>query len=147
MREHELTLDEMLDDPIVRLLMTRDGVHEDELRDLAAEMRGRRRLSSGEGDSLVPSEGRAFDLNGLLAISRSANAEPGFPCEARNEPRFPAAARHPSSLSHGLKPQPSELHVLNSAVATSPKPQPYRNRRHLPRGLYGDFQPVRLADV
>lgn len=61
MREHELTLDEMLDDPIVRLLMARDGVHEDELRDLAALTRGRRRRPApGEGAALIPSEGRAF---------------------------------------------------------------------------------------
>lgn len=61
MREHELTLDEMLDDPIVRLLMARDGVHEDELRDLAALTRGHRRPAPGEGAGLIPSEGRAFE--------------------------------------------------------------------------------------
>ncbi|MNT74628.1 hypothetical protein D3C72_2134630 [compost metagenome] len=60
MREHELTLDEMLDDPIVRLLMARDGVNEDELRDLAAQTRGRRRPGLGEGAGPIPSEGRAF---------------------------------------------------------------------------------------
>lgn len=61
MRERELTLDEMLDDPIVRLLMTRDGVHEDDLRDLAALTRGRRRPAPGEGAGLIPPEGRAFE--------------------------------------------------------------------------------------
>jgi hypothetical protein len=61
MREHELTLDEMLDDPIVRLLMARDGVHEDALRNLAALTRGRRRPAPGEGVGLIPPEGRAFE--------------------------------------------------------------------------------------
>lgn len=36
---HELTLDQMLDDPIVRLLMARDGVAEADLRALAARVR------------------------------------------------------------------------------------------------------------
>jgi hypothetical protein len=36
---HELTLDQMLADPIVRLLMARDGVAEADLRALAARIR------------------------------------------------------------------------------------------------------------
>ncbi len=39
MHEHDLTLDQMLDDPIVRLLMARDGVAEADLRALATRFR------------------------------------------------------------------------------------------------------------
>jgi hypothetical protein len=38
-RVRELTLDEMLADPIVHLLMHRDGVREDEVRSLIARVR------------------------------------------------------------------------------------------------------------
>ena len=41
MHDQELTLDQMLDDPIVRLLMARDGVAEADLRSLAAHFRSR----------------------------------------------------------------------------------------------------------
>ena len=43
----EATLDELLDDPIARALMDRDGVDRDELRRLLAEMR---RLRDTDGD-------------------------------------------------------------------------------------------------
>jgi hypothetical protein len=46
MQQAELTLDDMLSDPIVRQLMDRDGVPETALRDLAARFRSR---SLGDG--------------------------------------------------------------------------------------------------
>lgn len=42
MHDQELTLDQMLNDPIVRLLMARDGVAEADVRGLAARIRSRR---------------------------------------------------------------------------------------------------------
>lgn len=41
MQELELTLDQMLADPIVRQLMARDGVVEADLRGLAVRLEGR----------------------------------------------------------------------------------------------------------
>jgi hypothetical protein len=41
MQEPDMTLDQMLDDPIVRQLMARDGVVEADLRALAARVRPR----------------------------------------------------------------------------------------------------------
>jgi hypothetical protein len=49
MQQAELTLDDMLSDPIVRQLMDRDGVPETVLRDLAARFRSR---LSAEGSAL-----------------------------------------------------------------------------------------------
>lgn len=43
MQEHDLTLEQMLADPIVRQLMARDGVAEADLRGLVACVRPRRR--------------------------------------------------------------------------------------------------------
>lgn len=42
MHDPELTLDQMLNNPIVRQLMARDGVAEADLRGLAARIRSRR---------------------------------------------------------------------------------------------------------
>lgn len=59
MHDQELTLDEMLDDPIVRLLMARDGVAEADLRGLAARMRSRRGPMTKEAMRVSP-EPRSF---------------------------------------------------------------------------------------
>lgn len=50
MTSYDLTLDEMLSDPIVRRLMERDGVAEAEVRGLSAYVRRRR------GRSVRPQE-------------------------------------------------------------------------------------------
>lgn len=60
MHGHELTLDQMLDDPIVRQLMARDGVAEADLRALAARVRPRRGSSSAGPIRAWP-ESRSFD--------------------------------------------------------------------------------------
>lgn len=57
MQEPDLTLDQMLDDPIVRQLMARDGVVEADLRALAARVRPRR----GAGLARLEPEPRSFD--------------------------------------------------------------------------------------
>lgn len=48
MRRHELTLDQMLADPIVRLLMKRDGVEDAEIRQLVEGLRARRAAARTE---------------------------------------------------------------------------------------------------
>lgn len=54
----ELTLDQMLDDPIVRQLMARDGVQEEEIRSLSVHVVRRR---SGPAAPARPSpEPRSF---------------------------------------------------------------------------------------
>jgi hypothetical protein len=55
MHEYDLTLDQMLDDPIVRQLMARDGVAVADLRALAARVRPRREAGQ------TPLEPRSFD--------------------------------------------------------------------------------------
>lgn len=57
MQQPEMTLDQMLDDPIVRQLMARDGVVEADLRALAARVRPR---PGAEPRRLQP-EPRSFD--------------------------------------------------------------------------------------
>ena len=59
MQAHDMTLDQMLDDPLVRQLMDRDGVAESDLRALAARVRPRRDLSQPSRD--VGPEPRSFD--------------------------------------------------------------------------------------
>lgn len=59
MHDQELTLDQMLDDPIVRLLMARDGVAESDLRGLAAHIRSRRGPRTKDAVRLTP-EPRSF---------------------------------------------------------------------------------------
>ena len=59
MQAHDMTLDQMLDDPLVRQLMERDGVAESDLRALAARVRPRRDLSQPSRD--VGPEPRSFD--------------------------------------------------------------------------------------
>jgi len=48
MRRQELTLDQMLADPIVRLLMNRDGVEDAEIRRLIEGLRARRSAAPAE---------------------------------------------------------------------------------------------------
>lgn len=60
MHGHELTLDQMLDDPIVRQLMARDGVAEADLRALAARVRPRRATPPARSTGVWP-ESRSFD--------------------------------------------------------------------------------------
>lgn len=60
MQEPDMTLDQMLDDPIVRQLMARDGVAEADLRALAARVRPRRGASPAGPARLEP-ERRSFD--------------------------------------------------------------------------------------
>jgi hypothetical protein len=60
MQEPDLTLDQMLDDPIVRQLMARDGVAEADVRALAARIRPRRGASRAGPAGLEP-ERRSFD--------------------------------------------------------------------------------------
>ena len=43
MQDFQMTLDDLLADPITRLVMRRDGVSEDEIRRLMAKVAGRRR--------------------------------------------------------------------------------------------------------
>lgn len=62
MQQPEMTLDQMLDDPIVRQLMARDGVAESELRALAASLRPRRAASPAA--LRVGPEPRSFDGDG-----------------------------------------------------------------------------------
>ncbi|HWQ87657.1 hypothetical protein [Brevundimonas sp.] len=59
MHDQELTLDQMLDDPIVRLLMARDGVAEADLRGLAARIRPRRGPVTKDAAQVSP-EPRSF---------------------------------------------------------------------------------------
>lgn len=59
MQEPDMTLDQMLDDPIVRQLMARDGVAEADLRALAARVRPRRGASPAGSARLEP-ESRSF---------------------------------------------------------------------------------------
>lgn len=60
MGQLELTLDDMLADPIVRQLMDRDGVAEADVRGLAARFRPRPALLSAGFDRLPP-EPRSFE--------------------------------------------------------------------------------------
>lgn len=62
MHGQELTLDQMLDDPIVRQLMARDGVAEADLRALAARVRPRRGTAS-TGPMRAWPEPRSFDAD------------------------------------------------------------------------------------
>jgi hypothetical protein len=55
MHEYDLTLDQMLDDPIVRQLMARDGVAVADLRALAARVPPRPAVAQ------TPLEPRSFD--------------------------------------------------------------------------------------
>lgn len=57
---HEMTLDQMLEDPIIRQLMARDGVAEADLRALAANVRSRGQVSP-TGSKQAWSEPRTFD--------------------------------------------------------------------------------------
>jgi len=59
MNEQELTLDQMLNDPIVRLLMARDGVAEADLRSLVAHIRPRGGLTAKDAVRIGP-EPRSF---------------------------------------------------------------------------------------
>jgi len=61
MTPYDLTLDEMLADPIVRQLMERDGVAEAQVRGLSDHVR-RRRGPTGDlsGSRRVASEPRSF---------------------------------------------------------------------------------------
>lgn len=59
MQEYEMTLDQMLDDPIVRQLMARDGVAEADLRALAGNVRRRRPTSPTRSVQVSP-EPRSF---------------------------------------------------------------------------------------
>lgn len=59
MHDQELTLDQMLDDPIVRLLMARDGVAEADLRGLAARIRPRHGPMTKDAGRVSP-EPRSF---------------------------------------------------------------------------------------
>lgn len=59
MHEHELTLDQMLDDPIVQQLMARDGVAEADLRGLVAHVRRRRGTLANDPMRVRP-EPRSF---------------------------------------------------------------------------------------
>lgn len=59
MQQPEMTLDQMLDDPIVRQLMARDGVAESELRALAASLKSRRESSPATAMRIGP-EPRSF---------------------------------------------------------------------------------------
>lgn len=59
MHDQELTLDQMLNDPIVRLLMARDGVEEADLRVLAAHIRSRRDSMTNDAVRVSP-EPRSF---------------------------------------------------------------------------------------
>jgi len=62
MAAYDLTLDEMLADPIVRRLMERDGVVEAEVRGLAAYVRRRRNASFNlKPPSRIAEEPRAFE--------------------------------------------------------------------------------------
>lgn len=63
MQQPEMTLDQMLDDPIVRQLMARDGVAESELRALAASLRPRGAASPAAAVRVGP-EPRSFDGDG-----------------------------------------------------------------------------------
>ena len=60
MQEPDMTFDQMLDDPIIRQLMARDGVAEADLRALAARVRPRRDASPTGRPRLEP-EPRSFD--------------------------------------------------------------------------------------
>lgn len=60
MQQAELTLDDMLSDPIVRQLMDRDGVPETALRDLAARFRSRLPAAGSAFDRVQP-EPRSFE--------------------------------------------------------------------------------------
>ena len=62
MQQPEMTLDQMLDDPIVRQLMARDGVAESELRALAAGLKSRREASPAT--MLIGPEPRSFGGEG-----------------------------------------------------------------------------------
>lgn len=62
MHDQELTLDQMLHDPIVRLLMARDGVAEADLRGLAARIRSRRGPVTRDAVRVSP-EPRSFRPN------------------------------------------------------------------------------------
>lgn len=62
MHDQELTLDQMLNDPIVRLLMARDGVAEADLRGLAARIRSRRGPVTRDAVRVSP-EPRSFRPN------------------------------------------------------------------------------------
>lgn len=59
MHDQELTLDQMLNDRIVRLLMARDGVAEADLRGLAARSRSRRGAMTKDAAQVSP-ESRSF---------------------------------------------------------------------------------------
>lgn len=59
MHDQELTLDQMLNDPIVRLLMARDGVAEADVRGLAARIRSRRGAMTKDAARISP-EPRSF---------------------------------------------------------------------------------------
>lgn len=59
MQTHDMTLDQMLDDPLVRQLMARDGVAESDLRALAARIRPLRGPSQSSRG--VEPEPRSFD--------------------------------------------------------------------------------------
>ncbi len=45
MIDFQLTLDELLADPVIRLVMRRDGVSEEDVRHLMAQVAGRRRAA------------------------------------------------------------------------------------------------------
>ena len=61
MTPYDLTLDQMLADPIVRQLMDRDGVSEAQVRGLSAHVRRRRGPTRGQAapDRIAP-EPRSF---------------------------------------------------------------------------------------
>lgn len=61
MQQDELTLDEMLADPIVRQLMARDGVAEAELRGLAVHVRGRPLAPEWAVERRVVEEPRSYE--------------------------------------------------------------------------------------
>jgi hypothetical protein len=57
--ETELTLDEMLADPIVHLMMRRDGVEEAHVRDLVRHVAHRRRRAEPRSFATWPDEDQA----------------------------------------------------------------------------------------
>lgn len=56
----ELTLDQMLDDPIVRQLMARDGVQEEEVRSLSVHVVRRRSGPAPAAPARLSPEPRSF---------------------------------------------------------------------------------------
>jgi hypothetical protein len=78
--ERELTLDEMLSDPIVRLVMSRDGVEDDQVRKLFGHLRPRNRAAVSSPQN----------------VSRDAAAKPGT---SGLDLDRPLSSRHPQSRS------------------------------------------------